>query len=91
MQLLHATSMIKSYSTLAYHLCKVDQQTTLESPYFGSYSGRIFGRNPYKSLKEFPFLLFTGHLYSFGLRFLFLKTHATSYNTVSRALIVHCK
>jgi hypothetical protein len=44
-----------------------------------TYTFRILGRIPDKSLKSFP-------LYSFDLRFLFLQTHATSYSFCSALL-----
>ncbi len=54
------------------------------------YRGRILGRNPDKILKSFPPCYSQSHLYSFALRFLFLKTHATSYSLYS-SVTVHCK
>jgi hypothetical protein len=56
----------------------------LYSPYeystFQQSKGRILERNPDKSPDKglFP-LAIHSHLYSFVLRFIFLKTHATSY------------
>jgi hypothetical protein len=40
--------------------------------------GRILGRNPDKSLQNFP-SCYSQSFYSFALRFAFLQTHATSY------------
>ncbi len=48
--------------------------------------GRILGRNPDKILKSFPPCYSQSPLYSFVLRFLFLQTHATSYNFYSSVM-----
>jgi hypothetical protein len=45
--------------------------------------GRILRRNPDKSLKSFPPCYSQSPLQLFALRFLFLQTHATSYNFCS--------
>jgi hypothetical protein len=50
-------------------------------PYPVEYRCQILRRNPRKSFKSFPPMLFTSLLHSFALRFLFLETHATSYRS----------
>ncbi len=49
---------------------------------FVQHWGQILVRNPDKTLRVF-LLAIQSHLYSFALRFLFLQTHATSYNFYS--------